>query len=61
MKKPSPNPAEHKCPECNGTGFPTVVRPEKPGVRIYPAPCEKCGGKGRISDAAREGLASPGR
>jgi DnaJ-class molecular chaperone len=41
MRKPPAKPTEQECPVCNGTGY--------PGVRkIYPAPCRKCGGKGRI-------------
>jgi len=54
MKKPSakhsfPNPPEIKCPECDGTGFAPVEQPVQPGRKIYPAPCKKCGGKGRIA------------
>jgi hypothetical protein len=43
-------PRETKCEACNGTGFPKVKQPTKPGRRIYPAPCRKCGGKGRIKE-----------
>jgi DnaJ-class molecular chaperone len=46
MKKRRPS--EHDCPACNGTGFPEVVQPTQPGVRIYPAQCKECHGKGRI-------------
>jgi DnaJ-class molecular chaperone len=42
---------EIKCDACNGTGFPTVMQPVQPGKKIYPAPCRKCGGKGRIKKA----------
>ncbi|MCK1516113.1 hypothetical protein IVB22_26940 [Bradyrhizobium sp. 190] len=42
-----PRSSEIKCGACNGTGFPPVRQP-KPGRRIYPAPCRKCGGKGRV-------------
>ena len=52
MKRPDTKPTESKCPACNGTGFPTVTRPVRPGHKIYPAPCKKCGGKGRITEAA---------
>ena len=52
MKKSPAKPAEHKCPACSGTGFPTVMQPVQPGRKIYPAPCKKCGGKGRITEAA---------
>ncbi|WP_371259477.1 zinc finger domain-containing protein [Bradyrhizobium sp. URHD0069] len=52
MKEPAANPIEHKCPACNGTGYPVVTQPVQPGRKIYPAPCTKCGGKGRITEAA---------
>jgi DnaJ-class molecular chaperone len=48
----SAKPIEHKCPACNGTGFPVVKQPAKPGRRIYPVPCKSCHGKGRITEAA---------
>ena len=51
-KKPTVNPTERKCPECNGTGFVVVVQPVQPTRRVYPPPCKKCGGKGRIKEAA---------
>jgi hypothetical protein len=47
MKKPAANPTENKCPRCNGTGFPVVKQPAQPNRKIYPAPCTKCGGRGR--------------
>ena len=37
-----------RCEACDGTGFPKVKQPAKPGKRIYPAPCKGCGGKGRV-------------
>jgi DnaJ-class molecular chaperone len=51
MKKSKPKEAvaEIKCPACEGTGFPKVKQPDQPGRRIFPAPCEKCGGKGRVA------------
>jgi DnaJ-class molecular chaperone len=52
MKKLPANPDEHKCVACNGTGFPTVRQPAQTGRRIYPAPCKKCGGKGRTLEVA---------
>jgi DnaJ-class molecular chaperone len=52
MKKQRSNPSERKCAKCNGTGFSAVVKPVQPGRRIYPAPCKKCGGKGRVRSAA---------
>jgi DnaJ-class molecular chaperone len=39
---------ELKCPACGGTGFPIVAQPAEPGRKIYPAPCKKCLGKGRL-------------
>ncbi|MGY3583586.1 DnaJ-class molecular chaperone [Bradyrhizobium sp. USDA 4341] len=42
---------EEKCDACNGTGFPEVKQPGEPGRKIYPEPCKKCGGKGRIRKA----------
>jgi DnaJ-class molecular chaperone len=50
MKKPVVRPIEHKCPECNGTGLAVVSQPGRPGIRIYPARCKKCLGKGRIAN-----------
>jgi DnaJ-class molecular chaperone len=52
MKKPSTQQTEIKCQACGGTGFPAVTKPVRPGRKIYPAPCKKCGGKGRITEAA---------
>jgi DnaJ-class molecular chaperone len=51
MQKSSMLPTEVKCPACDGTGFPTVTQPVEPDRKIYPAPCKKCGGKGRITEA----------
>jgi|HubBroStandDraft_1064217.scaffolds.fasta_scaffold124356_2 DnaJ-class molecular chaperone len=51
MKRPKVNPTEDTCPACNGTGVPTVKQPAQPDRKIYPEPCKKCGGKGRISNA----------
>jgi hypothetical protein len=36
---------EVKCEACDGTGFPKVRQPAKPGKRIYPAPCKRCAAK----------------
>jgi hypothetical protein len=52
MPKLSAKLSERKCPACNGTGYPAVKQPAQEGRRIYPARCEKCGGKGRITEAA---------
>ncbi len=50
-RSPSTKPTESKCPACNGTGYPVVMQPVRPGRKIYSAPCTKCGGKGRITNA----------
>jgi DnaJ-class molecular chaperone len=42
---------EIKCAACGGTGFPKVSQPVKPGRRIYPPPCKRCLGKGRVVSA----------
>jgi DnaJ-class molecular chaperone len=47
-KKLKRNGIERKCTACNGTGFPAVKQPAKPGRKIYPPPCRKCKGMGRI-------------
>jgi DnaJ-class molecular chaperone len=52
MKKQRTNSSEHKCAACNGTGFPVVTQPVRAGRKIYPAPCRKCSGKGRIKAVA---------
>jgi len=45
MKKAKP--IEVRCDACGGTGR-LPVRQPRPGLRIYPAPRKKCGGKGRV-------------
>jgi hypothetical protein len=52
MKKPPAQPTEVRCPACDGTGFPKVIKPPPPGRKIYPPPRKECGGKGRIPEAA---------
>jgi DnaJ-class molecular chaperone len=49
MKKLIVKPSEHHCPECKGTGSVVANHPTRPGVRIYPARCEKCLGKGSVA------------
>jgi hypothetical protein len=44
MRKPPANPTEQECPACNGTGYLLVGQPARPGRKIYPPPCNKCGG-----------------
>jgi DnaJ-class molecular chaperone len=53
MKKLKTDWSERKCSACNGTGFPTVKQPARPGRRIYPPPCAKCKGMGRIRMIAK--------
>jgi DnaJ-class molecular chaperone len=45
--------AELRCDACGGTGFPSVMQPVQPSRKIYPAPCRKCGGKGRMTKPLR--------
>jgi DnaJ-class molecular chaperone len=47
----TPKIKEHTCPSCNGTGFPVVMQPVKPGRKIYPVKCKSCDGKGKITGA----------
>jgi DnaJ-class molecular chaperone len=51
MKRIVSEMTEEKCPACNGTGVQPVKQPA-PGRRIYAPRCAKCGGKGRLSEAA---------
>jgi DnaJ-class molecular chaperone len=44
-------PAEVKCSACDGTGFQALAQPAQPGRKIYPPPCKRCLGKGRIRSA----------
>jgi DnaJ-class molecular chaperone len=43
-----PLPAEVRCEACHGRGSPPVQE-VAPGRRLYPAPCRKCHGKGRVT------------
>jgi hypothetical protein len=54
MPKLSTKLSEHRCPACNGTGFPQVKQPAQPGRKIYPARCAMCDGKGRVEAAGSE-------
>jgi DnaJ-class molecular chaperone len=47
--KPKTGSAEVKCPACDGTGFPAVAQPAKPGRKIFPPACKQCLGKGRVT------------
>jgi DnaJ-class molecular chaperone len=53
MKKSVAPPAEHECPACNGTGFPVVMQPVRPGFKIYPVKCKECRGKGWMSETVK--------
>jgi len=48
MARKKTAPMEMKCDACNGTGFRPVIRPARPGRRVYPPSCRVCGGKGRV-------------
>jgi DnaJ-class molecular chaperone len=50
MKRPKADQAapEIKCDACGGKGHPPAQQVAH-GRRIYPAPCKKCGGKGRLA------------
>lgn len=50
---------EVRCDACSGAGFPTIKQPAQPGRKIYPAACEKCGGKGRLSRQQRNCATKP--
>jgi hypothetical protein len=39
---------EVRCDACDGLGFPSVKQPAAAGRQIYPEPCKKCDGKGRL-------------
>ncbi len=41
-------PGEELCSACGGTGVAKVRQQPKPGRRVYPPKCGKCGGRGRI-------------
>jgi DnaJ-class molecular chaperone len=56
MKKPATHSTERKCAHCKGTGFPKVKQPIQPDRKIYPAPCQRCMGKGRITTPEPKGL-----
>lgn len=48
------NRQEVQCDSCGGGGFPAVTQRIEPGRRIYPPPCKKYGGKGRLLGARVE-------
>jgi hypothetical protein len=52
MSKRSEKLPERHCPACDGRGVPAVKQPAIPGRKLFPAPCKKCGGKGRVAVTA---------
>ena len=52
MKKQRVNPMEHKCAACNGIRISGGDAAGAARPQIYPAPCRKCSGKGRVKAAA---------
>jgi DnaJ-class molecular chaperone len=54
MKTRVANPNEQRCPACDGMGVLAAIQPVQPGRRMYPPPCEECGGRGRIPKADNE-------
>jgi DnaJ-class molecular chaperone len=49
---------EEICTACGGTGLAKVRQQAKPGRRVYPPKCSKCGGRGRITKPiAKRGVA----
>jgi DnaJ-class molecular chaperone len=54
--------AEELCSACGGTGLVKVKQQAKPGKRVYPPKCGKCGGRGRIAKGlAKRGVAAAAR
>jgi DnaJ-class molecular chaperone len=45
---------EELCSACGGTGLAKVRQQAKPGRRVYPPKCTKCGGRGRIVKGGAE-------
>jgi DnaJ-class molecular chaperone len=35
------------CPTCYGEGFDPSMQRVRPGAKLYPVPCQACGGTGR--------------
>jgi hypothetical protein len=55
MQLLSAKPTELNCPAYSGTKFLAVKQPAQPD-RVYPARCERCDGKGWITELNRGGL-----
>ena len=43
---------EHNCPECDGTGRESGMKPMHLGEKVEFRPCTRCGGSGKIKEAA---------
>ncbi|WP_407193810.1 zinc finger domain-containing protein [Bradyrhizobium sp. STM 3566] len=43
---------ESTCPECDGTGQDRAMHPVRLGEKNEFRPCAKCGGSGKIKEAA---------
>ena len=48
--------SEVVCDECNGRGTPPRIKDSAKGRKLYPAPCTKCRGKGRLVVSQEEAL-----
>jgi hypothetical protein len=48
--------SEVVCDECNGRGTPPRIKDSAKGRKLYPAPCTKCQGKGRLVVSQEEAL-----
>jgi DnaJ-class molecular chaperone len=55
QRKRSPK-SEVVCDECNGRGTPPRIKDSARGRKLYPAPCTKCQGKGRLVVSQEEAL-----
>ncbi|SFU63255.1 hypothetical protein [Bradyrhizobium arachidis] len=42
---------EHNCPECDGTGRDSGMKPMHLGEKVEFRPCTRCGGSGKIKEA----------
>jgi DnaJ-class molecular chaperone len=47
-----PKEVERNCPECDGTGQDRGMKPIRLGEKNEFGPCTKCGGSGKIKEAA---------
>ena len=47
-----PKEVERSCPECDGTGRDAGMKPVRLGEKTAFRPCTKCGGSGKIKEAA---------